>query len=183
MTYRGTLNTESLEPSYRISPRPKIMLKILYFKGYHQFFQISLCPYSFISRGGITWDREDNFSKFIDRRYYRTASHWSTWAGCFFLTFILLKGNFCSVCISSECIECWINFQNIYTFTYQKALLHTLFCLLLKLSKAFSVSSRSKKVYSLKISLNIIYLKDYFHFLFCTPKDIAKSQNKTYHLN
>ena len=34
----------------------------------------------------------------------------------------------------------WINFQNIYTFTYQKALLRKLFCLFLKLSKAFSKS-------------------------------------------
>ena len=41
ITYRGTLNTESLEPSCRISPRPRIMLKIFYFSGSHQFFQIS----------------------------------------------------------------------------------------------------------------------------------------------
>ena len=30
--------------------------------------------------------------------------------------------------------------EYIYTFTYQKTLLHGLFCLFLKLSKAFSVS-------------------------------------------
>ena len=36
----------------------------------------------------------------------------------------------------------WVlnNIQNIYTFTYQKTLLHTFFCLFLKSSKAFSVS-------------------------------------------
>ena len=33
-----------------------------------------------------------------------------------------------------------MHFQNIHTFTYQTTLLHTLFCLFLKLSKAFSVS-------------------------------------------
>ena len=39
-----------------------------------------------------------------------------------------------------------IHFQNIHTFTYQKACLHTIFCLFLKSSKAFSV-------YLVKISL------------------------------
>ena len=34
----------------------------------------------------------------------------------------------------------WIQFLKIHTFTYQKTLLHTLFCLLLKSWKAFSVS-------------------------------------------
>ena len=33
-----------------------------------------------------------------------------------------------------------MNFKNINTFTYQKALLNTLICLFLKASKAFSVS-------------------------------------------
>ena len=33
-------------------------------------------------------------------------------------------------------------YKNIHTFTYQKTLLHTLFCLFLKSSKAFSVSVR-----------------------------------------
>ena len=33
-----------------------------------------------------------------------------------------------------------MHFQNIHSYSYQKALLHTLFCLLLKSSKAFSVS-------------------------------------------
>ena len=41
---------------------------------------------------------------------------------------------------------CWIHFQNIHTFTYQKTLLHTLFCLFLKLPKAFSVSLNLVKV-------------------------------------
>ena len=33
----------------------------------------------------------------------------------------------------------WIHFHNSHTFTYQQTLLHTLFCLFLKSSKAFSV--------------------------------------------
>ena len=48
--------------------------------------------------------------------------------------------DFCNVCILSQCIEYSINFHNIYTFTYQKTLLHTLFCLFLKPSEAFSGS-------------------------------------------
>ena len=40
---------------------------------------------------------------------------------------------------------------------------------------------RSKKVYGLKISQNIIYLKEYFCMLFSTLKDIMKAQNETNH--
>ena len=54
----------------------------------------------------------------------------------FFLTFILSKANLSSVFILSH----WINFQNIYTFKYQKTLLHTLFYFLLKSSKTSSLS-------------------------------------------
>ena len=44
------------------------------------------------------------------------------------------RNNFCF--ISMYCILCivyWINFQNIYTFTYQKTLLHTLLLLVFKI--------------------------------------------------
>ena len=58
----------------------------------------------------------------------------------FFVPFILSEENFFNIFILSQCIVYWIQFQNIRTFTYQKTLLHTLFCLFLKLSKAFSVS-------------------------------------------
>ena len=61
--------------------RPRIMLKIIYFSGGHQFFQTS--PgikslydrgrkfYFFISRGVIIWDRGSNFRKFIDQGSHR----------------------------------------------------------------------------------------------------------------
>ena len=45
------------------------------------------------------------------------------------LTFIFSEENFFSICIFSQCIVHGINFQNIYTFTYQKILLHTIFLL------------------------------------------------------
>ena len=54
------------------------------------------------------------------------------------VTFILSEGHFFDICVLSQFV-CWINFHNIYTFTY-KTLLHTIFCSFLKLSKTFSVS-------------------------------------------
>ena len=35
-----------------------------------------------VGRGGIIWDREGNFSKFIYRGSHWGASHWGTWTGC-----------------------------------------------------------------------------------------------------
>ena len=63
----------------------------------------------------------------------------------FFVPFILsevcIELNTCiEWCIELNLRNYWIDFQNIHTFKYQKTLLHTLFCLLLKSSKAFSVS-------------------------------------------
>ena len=63
----------------------------------------------------------------------------------FFVLFILFEENFFNIFVLSQFIVYWIHFLNIRTFTYQKALLHTLFCLFLRLLKAFSVSLRSKK--------------------------------------
>ena len=52
-------------------------------------------------------------------------------------------------------------FQNIHTFIYQKILLHTLFCLFLKSSKAFSVSLigfyLNIRLYSEKHTLKKLY--------------------------
>ena len=66
----------------------------------------------------------------------------------FFVKFILSVWHFFNICVLPQCIVYWINFQNIYTCTYQKTLLRTLFCLFLKSSKAFSVSLSSKNVES-----------------------------------
>ena len=60
-----------------------------------------------------------------------------------FMPFVLSEGNFLTFVFYlsvSICILYCIHFQNIHTFLYIKeALLHTFFCLFLKLSKAFSV--------------------------------------------
>ena len=70
----------------------------------------------------------------------KTVMSWSLQQKNFFVLFILSEGNFLSICVLSQCIVYWIHFQNIHTFPYQKTLLHTLFCLFLRLLKAFSVS-------------------------------------------
>ena len=61
-----------------------------------------------------------------------------------FCTVYFVWRKFFNICVLSECIVYWIHiqihFQNIHTFTYQKTLLHTLFCWLVQSSKAFSVS-------------------------------------------
>ena len=58
----------------------------------------------------------------------------------FFVLLILTKGKFFNICILSQCIVYWINFQNIHTCTYIKKHYFIHFLLVLKLLKAFSVS-------------------------------------------
>ena len=60
--------------------------------------------------------------------------------GIFCTTYFIFFNIF--ICILSQCIVCWIDFQNILTFTHQKTLLYTLSCLFLKSSKALSGSSK-----------------------------------------
>ena len=54
----------------------------------------------------------------------------------FFVHFVLSEGNFFKICFIS-CIVYWIHFQNIYTCTYQKRLLHTLLLLVSKIRESF----------------------------------------------
>ena len=53
----------------------------------------------------------------------------------FFVPLILSEGYFINICVLPQYIVYWIYFQNIHTFTNQKTLLHTLFCLFLKSSR------------------------------------------------
>ena len=55
----------------------------------------------------------------------------------FFVRLICLKEIFFTFVIY---LDLTLNFQNIYTFTYQKTLFQTVFCLFLKSFKAFSVT-------------------------------------------
>ena len=54
----------------------------------------------------------------------------------FFETFILLERDFISIIVLSQCIVYWINFQNKYTSTYQKTLLHTILMLVFKIMES-----------------------------------------------
>ena len=60
-----------------------------------------------------------------------------------FILLIFLEVIFFNIFVLSRCIVYWIHFQNKHVFTYQKTLLHSLFCLFLKLLKAFGVSLKS----------------------------------------
>ena len=66
---------------------------------------------------------------------------------CIFCTVYLVWRKFY---VLSQCTVYWIHFQNIHTFTYQKTLLHRLFLLVLKSSKALSVSLRRKMLVIIK---------------------------------
>ena len=57
----------------------------------------------------------------------------------FFVLFILSERIFFNICVLSQCLAYWVHFRNIHIFAYKKTLVYTLFCLFLKLSKAFSV--------------------------------------------
>ena len=58
---------------------------------------------------------------------------WCSWKKkeCIFVAFVLPEGNF--FCVLSQCIVYWMNFQNIYTFTYHKTLLHKLLLFVFKI--------------------------------------------------
>ena len=98
----------------------------------------------------------------LERRIYLYFSSYKSrklkvklwWAGArkrkkraYFVPFNLSEGNMFNICVLPQCIVYWIHFQNIHTFTNQKTLLHTLFCMFLKSSKAFSISLRQWQKY------------------------------------
>ena len=83
------------------------------------------------------------------------------------------KEIFSNVCVLSQCVVTWMHFRNIHSFTYQKTLLDTL-CMILKLSKAFSVSlSNSNSIIetlSIKVKNKKALLLD-----LQTPSSIARN--------
>ena len=63
----------------------------------------------------------------------------------FFVMFILSKGNIFNICVLSPCIVYRITFENIYTFTYQKTLLHTLLLLFFKIVESLQCILKYKR--------------------------------------
>ena len=81
--------------------------------------------------------------------------------GHFLYRLFCRKWIFLNIYVLSQCMVCWIHFQNIHTFMYQKILLHTNFCLFLKSPKTFSISVR----------LNFYYFKnDRILWVWCMRK-------------
>ena len=73
---------------------------------------------------------------------------------CIFCNVYLVQRKFFNICVISQCIVYWLNFQNIHTFTCQKTLLHTLLFLVCIIVK------------SLQCILNdIYYLLQYKNFV------------------
>ena len=115
------------------------MLKKHYFSGVHQFFQISpgmKCLYDwgrkhlFFSRGGIIWDQEGNFRKFIDRGSHRDAFHQGTWTGCInhfmkksarYLGFQKSYQCFSKICATCSAFQNSTIFSNFITFFFCKS--------------------------------------------------------------
>ena len=105
----------------------------------------SMCPCILLNKIKAKWIRKWKIPHTVlERRTLyknRKLKVKLSWVGArkrkqkaFFVPFILSEGNFFNICVLSECIVYWIHFRNIHTFTYQKTLLHTLFCLFLKSS-------------------------------------------------
>ena len=65
----------------------------------------------------------------------KTVMSWSSRRKkeCIFCTVYFNRGIFLNICVLSQFIVYGINFQNIYTFTCQNALLHTLSLLVFKI--------------------------------------------------
>ena len=77
-----------------------------------------------------------------------------------FCTAYFVRRKFCYHFCFTSIMVYWINFQNIYTFTYQETELWTLFYLLLTFSKAFGVSLIRQ------LSSNPWYTDELWYFLY-----------------
>ena len=93
--------------------------------------------YTFLERRTLCYRSYKNRKLRVKLRWVGARKRKKT---VFFVPFILSEGNFFNIYILCQHIVYWIHFQNIYIFKYQRALLHTFFCLFLKSSKAFIVS-------------------------------------------
>ena len=84
------------------------------------------------------WNRKWKIPHTVFERWNRSFSSYKNceskvklyWVGAcarkksaFFVMFILFKGNVFKICVLSHCMVYWMNFENIYTFAYQKTLL------------------------------------------------------------
>ena len=75
------------------------------------------------------------FSSYKNRELKVKLMSWSSRRKkeCIFCNFYFVRRKFFNICVLSQYILYWINFQNTYTFTHQKTLLHTLLLLVFKI--------------------------------------------------
>ena len=71
----------------------------------------------------------------------------------FFVTFVLSEGNSFNICVLTQSAVYWMNVWNIYTFTYQKTLLHTLLLLVFKIIESLQCILKLQKLTISKCSL------------------------------
>ena len=78
---------------------------------------------------------------------------WSSWKKKedIFCTVYFVQRN---ICVLSQCIMYWIHFQNIHTFTYQKALLHTLLLLVFKIVESLHCILKPNLIKQIKFDLH-----------------------------
>ena len=109
----------------------------------------------------INVNKDETESKMENGTHSFTETKVKLWWG-HFRTYRLFYTNefFLSFVFYLKVLKYWIHFQIIHTFTYRKRLLHTLFSLFLKSSKAFSVSLKNQNFESfLKIAVTLIVFK------------------------
>ena len=70
----------------------------------------------------------------IKSKPMRSWSSWKTKKGIFCNVYFVRR-NFFNIYVLSQCIVYWINFQNTYTFTYQKTVFYTLLLFAFKIVK------------------------------------------------
>ena len=79
-----------------------------------------------------------------------------------------VQRKFFNICVLFQCIVYWINFQNIYPFTYQKILLHTLFfveslqCIFKFLDFCCGIARVFVLGGRLKLGVKTKYIRDFF---------------------
>ena len=102
-----------------------------------------------------------------------------------FVKFILSERNFFKTWVLSQSIAYWINFQNIYTFTYQKILLHTFLLLVFKIVesrqcilKPHFVSSSLQFDWNWDSTLHSFFISN--TFISNTRLKLAKNQAKSW---
>ena len=77
-----------------------------------------------------------------NRKLNETVMSWSSRKkkGGIFVLLIFDWRNFFSICLLSQCIVCWIHFEHIHTFTYQKNITSYTYLPVFKINESVNIS-------------------------------------------